>query len=67
MFYYIEGNQMGLVVRKPVFANNLSLGGGANNKGADQQSHRRRPICAYVIHFMRGIISKLATSKISMF
>ena len=52
---------MGLDARKPVF------GGFANNKGADQPAHPRSLISAFVICFIVSIISKLASSKISIF
>ena len=42
-------------------------GGVANNKGADQPAHPRSLISAFVIHFSKSIISKLATSEISSF
>ena len=45
---------------------NLSLGF-KNNKGADQAAHPRRLISTFVIPFMKSIISKLATSEISIF
>ena len=38
-----------------------------NNKGTDQPAHPGRPISTFVIHFLESIISKLATSKISIF
>ena len=37
------------------------------NKGADQPAHLRRLISAFVIHLLESIISKLASSKISIF
>ena len=39
----------------------------ANNKGVDQPAHPRSLISAYVIHLLESSISKLATSKISLF
>ena len=42
-------------------------GGVANNKGADQPAHTRRLISAFVIRLLEGIISKLASSEISIF
>ena len=39
----------------------------ANNTGADQPAHPRSLISAFVIHFLKSIISKLATSEISVF
>ena len=39
----------------------------ANNQGADQPAHPRSLISAFVIHFLEGIISRLATSEISNF
>ena len=41
-------------------------GGFVNNKGTEQPAHLRRLISAFVIRFMESIISKLATSEISM-
>ena len=52
---------MGLDVRKPVF------GGSANNTGADQPAHPRSLISVFVIRFLESIISRLATSEISIF
>ena len=43
------------------------LWGFANNKGADQPTHLRRLISAFVIHLLESMISKLASSKISIF
>ena len=37
------------------------------NKGADQPAHPRRLISAFVICLMERIISKLASSEISIF
>ena len=37
------------------------------NKGADQPVHQRSLICAFIIRLMESIISRLATSKISIF
>ena len=45
---------------------NLSSGC-ANNTDADQLAHPRRLISAFVIRFLERIISKLATSEISLF
>ena len=42
------------------------LRGFANNTGSDQPAHPRRLISAFVIRFIESIISKLATSEISM-
>ena len=39
----------------------------ANNKGPDQPAHLRRLISTFVIHFLKSIIYRLATSKISIF
>ena len=39
----------------------------ANNKGADQSAHPRILISTFVIHSLESIISRLATSKISLF
>ena len=39
----------------------------ANNKGVDQPAHLRRLIIAFVIRCFESIISKLATSEISIF
>ena len=41
--------------------------GKTNNTGADQPAHPRSLISAFVIHFLKSIISRLATSKISIF
>ena len=43
------------------------LRGFANNTGADQPAHPRSLISAYVIRFLKSIISKLATREISIF
>ena len=43
------------------------LRGFANNKGADQPAHPHRLISAFVIRLLETIISKLATSEISIF
>ena len=43
------------------------LRGFGNNRGADQPTHLRRLISAFVIPFLESIISKLATSEISIF
>ena len=43
------------------------LRGFANNKCADQPAHPRRLISAFVIRLSRCIISRLATSEISIF
>ena len=43
------------------------LRGFANNKGTDKSAHPRRLISAFVIGFLKSIISKLAKSEISMF
>ena len=43
------------------------LQGYANNKGADQHAHPRRLISAFVIPLLESIISRLATSEISIF
>ena len=39
----------------------------ANNKGADQPAHPRSLISAFIIHLLESIISRLATSRISIF
>ena len=39
----------------------------ANNKDADQPAHLRRLISAFIIRVLESIISKLNTSKISIF
>ena len=39
----------------------------ANNKGADQPAHPRSLISAFVIPLLESIISRLATSEISVF
>ena len=46
---------------------NLSLGGFANNTGADQPVHLRSLIGAFVIRFLESIICKLAAGEISIF
>ena len=38
-----------------------------NNKGADQPAHPRSLISAFVIRLSESIISRLATSEISIF
>ena len=38
----------------------------ANNKGADQPAHPRRLISTFVIRLLKSIISRLATSEISI-
>ena len=43
------------------------LRGFANNKGADQPAHPRSLISAFVIPLLKSIISRLATSEISLF
>ena len=43
------------------------LPGFANSKSADQPAHLRRLISTFVIHLLESIISRLATSKISIF
>ena len=45
----------------------ICLLGFANNTGADQPAHPRRLISAFVIRFLERIISKLATSELSIF
>ena len=45
---------------------NLSSGF-ANNTGADQPAHLRSLISAFVIRFLKSVISKLATSEILVF
>ena len=52
---------MGLDVRKSC------LRGVANNTGAEQATHPRSLISAFVIRFLIGIISRLATVEISTF
>ena len=54
-------NKLGLDARKSVFAFLW------NNKDADQTAHPRRLISAFVIRCFESIISKLDTSKISIF
>ena len=47
--------------------NLLSGGGGvANNTGTEQHAHSRSLTSAFVIQFLKGIISKLASSEISI-
>ena len=43
------------------------LQGFANNKGADQPAHPRSLISDFVIPVLENIISRLATSEISIF
>ena len=43
------------------------LCGFANNKGANQPAHPRSLVSVFVIRFLKSIISKLATSEISVF
>ena len=45
----------------------ICLRGYANNKGADQPAHQRRLTSACVIRLLESIISKLASSEISIF
>ena len=45
---------------------NLSSGV-ANNTGADQPAHWRSLISAFVIHFLKSIMCKLAIGEISIF
>ena len=52
--------QMGFIARKPVF------GGFENNTGADQPVHPCSLISAFVIYFLKSIISRLAMSEISI-
>ena len=54
---------MGLSARKSV----LVGGGVANNTGADQPVHPRSLISTFLIRFLESIISRLATSEISIF
>ena len=51
---------MGLQAKKP-------FSGFVNNEGADQPTHSRRLISAFVIHFLESVKSKLATGEISIF
>ena len=51
---------LGLNAGKTVF-------GFVNNKGVDQSAHQCRLIRAFAICFLESIISKLASSKISIF
>ena len=43
------------------------LQGFANNKGADQPTHPRSLVSAFVIRLLESIISKSPTSQISIF
>ena len=43
------------------------LRGFANKTGADQPGHPRRLISAFVIHFLKITVCKLATGEISIF
>ena len=45
----------------------ICLRGFANNKGADQPARTRRLISTFVIRLLLSIISRLATSEISIF
>ena len=45
---------------------NLSLGG-CKNKGADQPTHPRNLISAFIIGLLESIISRLAAGEISYF
>ena len=58
---------MGLDARKPVFVGKGGGGGGWDNTVADQPAHSRSLISAFVINFLKSIISKLASSEISIF
>ena len=42
-------------------------GGAATNKGADQPAHPCRLISTFIIRLLESIISRLATSEISIF
>ena len=55
-----EEDDMGLDVRKPVFSV-------CKQQRRRPATHPRRPISAFVIRFLESIISKLATSEISIF
>ena len=48
-------------------ANNKGADQPANNKGAGQPAHPRSQISAFVICLLESIISRLATSEISIF
>ena len=58
-FWYYS--HMGFDARKTVF------GGLQTKKSADQPAHPRRLISAFVIRLLESIVSKLATSEISIF
>ena len=60
MAFSIMANILGLGARKPV------IGEFANNTGADQPGHPCRLISTFVIRVLESIISKLATSEISI-
>ena len=47
--------------------NKTCFRGFANNKGADQPAHMPRPISAFVFRLLESIISRVATSEISIF
>ena len=49
------------------FTEKTCLGRFANNTGSDQPAHPCRLISAFVIRFLESIISKLATSEMSIF
>ena len=63
--YYYQGNNITSVFG--LRRDKTCLRGFANNKGADQSAHPRRLISAFVIRLLERIISKLATSEISIF
>ena len=46
---------------------NLSSGGVANNKGAEQPAHPHSRISAFVIRLLESIISRYATREILIF
>ena len=55
-----------LVMNWALIQENL-FSGFVNNKSTDQPAHPRKLISAFVIRFLESIISKLATSEISIF
>ena len=61
---------MGLDARKLVLGGGGGGGGSggvAKNKGTDQPTHSCSLISKFVIHLLESIISRLATSEISIF
>ena len=61
--FFIPGSQFIFGPRRE----KTCLKGFANNKGANQAAHLRSLINAFVIRLLKSIISRLATSEISLF